>query len=177
MYSVRRERDSKALYSQEKEVTHNMKRTLVFILLSGFLLLPSIPLHGADMSGHGTRMAGAAQMPEHPPMPGPGKKVPIGDGYNLTYDFDKPLKMGTVIMKVEIFTKEGKKDASLEVKADTDMPSMRGAHGTGDRVFKLSQKGDYLLPISIVMPGEWEIKLTVVKGGKVIFRGRYNFNV
>ena len=110
-------------------------------------------------------------------MPAPGKKVPIGGGYYLIYGFDKALKMGTVIMKVEVFTAEGKKDTSLEVKADADMPSMRGAHATGDRAFKLSKKGDYLLPIPIVMPGYWEIKLTVVKAGKVTFRGRHNFNV
>jgi len=154
-----------------------MKRYLVFVLLSGFLFLPVMPLHGADMHGHGTQMAGAAQMPEYPPMPGPGKKVPIGEGSYLIYDFDKPLKMGRVIMKVEAFTADGKKDTSLEVKAEADMPSMRGAHGTGDRAFQLSKKGDYLLPVSIVMPGDWEIKLTVLKAGKVIFRGRYNFNV
>ncbi len=164
-------------YVHEKEVVRPMKRFFVFILLSGILFLPVMPVYGADMQGHGTKMAGAAQTPEYPLMPGPGKKVPIGDGFYLIYDFDKKLKMGTVIMKVEIFTKEGKKDSSLEVKADTDMPSMRGAHGTGDRGFKLSQKGDYLLPISIVMPGDWEIKLSVIKGGKVTFRGRYNFNV
>jgi hypothetical protein len=154
-----------------------MKRYLILFLLAGFFFLPLMPLHSADMHGHGTQIAAAAQMPEYPPMPEPGKKVPIGDGYYLLYGFDKPLKMGTVIMKVEIFTGEGKKDTSLEVKADADMPSMRGAHGTGDRAFKLSQKGDYLLPISIVMPGRWEIKLTVVKGGQVIFRGIYSFNV
>ena len=154
-----------------------MKRYLVFVLLSGFLFLPVMPLHGADMHGHGTQMAGAAQMPEYPPMPGPGKKVPIGEGSYLIYDFDKPLKMGRVIMKVEVFTADGKKDTSFEIKADADMPSMRGAHGTGDHPFQLSKKGDYLLPVSIVMPGDWEIKLTVLKAGKVIFRGRYNFNV
>jgi hypothetical protein len=154
-----------------------MERYLVFILLVGFLFLPPMPLHSADKHGHGTNIAGAAQMPEYPPMPEPGKKIPIGDGYYLIYGFDKQLKMGTVIMKVEIFTAEGKKDTSLDVKVDADMPSMRGAHGTGDRAFKLSNKGDYLLPISIVMPGDWEIKITVVKGGTVLFRGRYNFNV
>lgn len=127
--------------------------------------------------GHQMKGMGAAPMPEYPPLPAPGRKVPIGDGYYLIYGFDKSLKMGTVIMKVEVFTAEGKKDTSLEVKADADMPSMRGAHATGDRAFKLSRKGDYLLPIAIVMPGYWEIKLTVLKGGKVIFRGRYNFNV
>ena len=125
----------------------------------------------------GLKWPAPRQTPDYPPMPGPGKKVPIGEGYYLIYGFDKPLKMGRVIMKVEVFTADGKKDTSLEVKADADMPSMRGAHGTGDRPFQLSKKGDYLLPISIVMPGDWEIKLTVLKAGKVIFRGRYNFNV
>jgi hypothetical protein len=161
----------------KKEGTHRMKRYLVFLLLSGLLFLPVMPLHGADMGGHGTQMAAAAQTPDFPPLPGPGKKVPIGEGYYLIYGFDKPLKMGRVIMTVEVFTSEGKKDTSMEVKADADMPSMRGAHATGDRPFQLSKKGDYLLPISIVMPGDWEIKLTVLKGGKVIFRGRFNFNV
>ncbi len=123
----------------------------------------------------GRKCAGAAQMPDYPPMPGPGKKVPIGDGYYLIYGFDKPLKMGTVIMKVEIFTADGKKDTSLEVKADADMPSMSGAHGTGDRAFQLSKKGDYLLPISIVMPGDWEIKLTVLKGRKGHLPGEIQF--
>jgi hypothetical protein len=157
-----------------------MKRYLILILLSGFLFLPPLPIQGAGAQGpmgHQMKGMGAAPMPEYPPLPAPGRKVPIGDGYYLIYGFDKSLKMGTVIMKVEVFTAEGKKDTSLEVKADADMPSMRGAHATGDRAFKLSRKGDYLLPIAIVMPGYWEIKLTVLKGGKVIFRGRYNFNV
>jgi hypothetical protein len=153
-----------------------MKRYLAFVLLSGFLLLPAMPLQGADMHGHAAKMA-AAEMPDYPPMPGPGKKVPIGEGYYLIYGFDKPLKMGRVIMQVEVFTAEGKKDTSLEVKVNADMPSMRGAHASGDRAFQISKKGEYLLPISIVMPGDWEIRLTVVKGGRVIFRGRYDFNV
>jgi hypothetical protein len=163
------------------EVITNMKKVLAFVLLFGFLFLPLLPVEGADthgqMMGHAAMGAGAAPMPEYPPMAAPGKKVPIGNGFTLIYGFDKPLKMGTVIMKVEIFTGEDKKDTSLEVLADADMPSMRGAHGTGDRAFKVSNKGDYLLPISIVMPGDWEVKLTIKKGGKVIFRGRYNFNV
>jgi hypothetical protein len=85
--------------------------------------------------------------------------------------------MGTLIMKVEIFIQEEKKDTSIEVKADAGMPSMKGAHETGEQPFKLSKKGDYLLPINIVMPGDWEIRLTLLKEGKVIFRGSYQFNV
>lgn len=116
-------------------------------------------------------------MPVYPAMAGPGKKVPIGDGYYLIYGFDKKPKLGMAIMKVEIFARDGKKDTSFTVAADTGMPSMGGAHETGERPFKLSKKGDYLLPINIVMPGDWETRFTVMKARKVIFRGRYNFNV
>ena len=110
-------------------------------------------------------------------LPGPGKRVEIGDDHYIIYGFDKKPKLGPVIMKVQVFTKEGKKETSMEVRADAGMPSMRGEHETGDRPFVLSNKGDYLLPINIVMPGDWEIRLTLLKEGKVIFRGGYNFDV
>jgi hypothetical protein len=38
--------------------------------------------------------------------------------------FDKRPKMGTVIMKVEIFSKEGKRDTSFDVKTESSL-SMR----------------------------------------------------
>jgi hypothetical protein len=156
------------------------KKYFFFILLFvlSFYSVPS--LYGADHMGHGSTNAtnvGATQKPVFLPMADPGKKVPIGNGYYLIYGFDKRPKLGTVIVKVEVFTGEGKKDTTLEMKADAGMPSMGGAHETGDRAFTLSNKGDYLLPINIVMPGDWEIRLTVFKEGKVIFRGRHNFNV
>jgi hypothetical protein len=122
----------------------------------------------ADAGGHAPAAA---------PMPGPGKKVPLGNGAYLIYGFDKKPKMGTVIMKVEVYAADGKRDTSLEVLADSGMPSMRGAHETGDQPFKLSRKGEYLLPVNIVMPGDWEIRLTIKKGGKVIFRGSHQFDV
>ena len=113
----------------------------------------------------------------YPSMPGPGKKVPIGSDHYLIFGFDKKPKLGTVIMKVEIFTKEGRKDTSFEAKADAGMPSMKGAHETGDRPFTLSKKGDYLLPVNIVMPGDWEIRLTILKKGEVIFKGSHQFDI
>jgi hypothetical protein len=120
---------------------------------------------------------GAGQAPVFAAMPGTGKNVPIENGGYLIYGFDKKPKMGTVIMKVEAYTTDGKRDTSLEVLADSGMPSMRGAHETGDQPFKLSRKGEYLLPVNIVMPGDWEIRLTIKKGGKVIFRGSHKFDV
>ena len=156
-----------------------MNKRAVLVL---FILLVSVPplflyYDGEARSASNTAAGPAVEKaPVYAPMPGPGKKVPIEGGY-LIYGFDKKPKLGTVIMKVEIFTAEGKKDTSLEAKADAGMPSMKGAHETGDRAFTVSKKGDYLLPIPIVMPGDWEIRLTLLKEGKVIFRGRYNFDV
>lgn len=149
------------------------------MLLAALIALLPLCLQGENpkSSKSMSTKESAVQEQAYAPMPDPGKKVPMGGGYYLIYGFDKKPKLGTVIMKVEIFSGEGKKETSMEAKADAGMPSMRGAHETGEQAFKLSKKGDYLLPISIVMPGGWEIKVTVAKEGKVIFRGRYNFDV
>ena len=160
------------------------KRYFFFIAFSMVISLSSLPLYGDEHQGLKTRsgkdmqvVSGAGKPAVYSPMPGPGKKVPIDSGRYFIYSFDKQPKLGTVIMKVQIYTGEGKKGTSMEVKADAGMPSMKGAHETGARAFTLSKKGDYLLPINIVMPGDWEIRLTIIQDGKVIFRGRYNFDV
>jgi hypothetical protein len=161
----------------------NVKKWFFTILYLVFISLLWLP-YAESQQGYNSKSgsgASAASGSEHTTayslMPVPGKKVLIGKDYYFIYGFDKKPKLGTVIMKVQIYTAGGKKDTSLEVKADVGMPSMRGAHETGDRSFKLSRNGDYLLPIDIVMPGDWEIRLTIIKEGKVIFRGRYNFDV
>jgi hypothetical protein len=161
-----------------------MKKCIFMILWLLIILILPLPLHAQGHQGQKAiskkdmaSASGTEQAKAYSPMPDPGKKVPIGSGYYLIYGFDKKPKLGTLIMKVEIFTEEGAKDTSFEVKADAGMPSMKGAHETGDRTFKLSKRRDYLLPISIVMPGDWEIRLTVLKDGKIIFSGKYNFDV
>ena len=155
------------------------KKHLIIPLTLFALALHCTPLFAASHEGHQMKAdaGGATQAPVFAAMPGPGKKVPIGNGSYLIFDFDKKPKMGTVIMKVEVYDSAGKRDTSMEVLADSGMPSMRGAHETGDQPFKISRKGEYLLPVNIVMPGDWEIRLTVRKDGKVIFRGKYNFDV
>ncbi len=158
-----------------------MKKRFFSILFVSVILivwwLPSAESQQKQKSKGGSAASVAEQTPVHPTMPAPGKKVPVGSDHYLIYGFDKKPKLGTLIIKVEIFTKDGKKNTSMEVKADSGMPSMKGAHETGDRSFKLSKKGDYLLPIDIVMPGDWEIRLTLLKEGKVIFRGSHQFDV
>ncbi len=155
-----------------------------FFLFLGAVSLLCLPPYADSQHGHKANPGGAGSIalaaetpPNYPVMPGPGKMVPMGSDYYLIYGFDKKPKLGTVIMKVEIFNKDGKKDTSFDVIGDSGMPSMKGAHESGDQSFKLSQKGDYLLPISIVMPGGWEVRLTLSKAGKVIFRGSHQFDV
>ncbi|OGP64631.1 MAG: hypothetical protein A2170_04860 [Deltaproteobacteria bacterium RBG_13_53_10] len=106
-----------------------------------------------------------------------GQKHLIGDEYYFVYNFDKRPQMGTIIMKIQVFTKDGKQDTSLEITGDTDMPSMKGAHSTGNQLFKMNKKGDYLLPVNVVMPGDWEVVLNFLKDKKPIYTGSVRFNV
>jgi hypothetical protein len=156
-----------------------IKTSLSFVLAIISLFFAPLFIFGADHAAGDSKVieTGVSQKPVFNQMPDPGKKVPIGGGYYLIYGFDKRPKLGMIVMKVEIFSAQGEKDTSFEVKADSGMPSMSGAHETGEQAFTLSKKGAYLHPINIVMPGDWEIRMTVLKQGKVIFRGRYNFDV
>jgi hypothetical protein len=165
------------------EVMLHMKKYLFPVLLSAVISLP-LSVYGEGhqgpkaMSGKDpSTSSGTEQKPDYPLMPEPGKKVQLAGGSYFIYNFDKKPKLGPVIIKVEIYNSEGKKDTSMEIKGDAGMPSMGGAHETGERSFKLSRNGVYLLPIDIVMPGDWEIRLTFLKKGKVIFRGSYKFDV
>lgn len=107
----------------------------------------------------------------------PGERVTLDAEHYFVYGFDKAPKLGTAIMRVEIFDRSGGHDTTFVVKGDVDMPSMRGAHSTGDKQFSVSKKGIYLLPVPIAMPGEWELKFTFEKDGKAVFHGVYRFEV
>ncbi len=110
-------------------------------------------------------------------LPRPGEKVVMDPEHYFTYGFNKPPKLGAAIMRVEIFSRGGKRDTSFIVKGDVDMPSMRGAHSSGAKDFSLSAKGVYLLPVQVVMPGDWEIRFSFVKSGKTLYRGSHRFDL
>lgn len=111
------------------------------------------------------------------PLPGAGKKCSIGEDIYFIYKFSQKPKMGTVILIVQVFNKKGDKLTPFTIKGRSDMPSMKGAHDSGDQDFKLNKKGDYLLPVNIVMPGGWEVRLTFFKDGKLVSTGSLTFNV
>jgi hypothetical protein len=121
--------------------------------------------------------ASSATQVVHQQLQKPGEKIPLTVDSYFIYGFEKQPKLGTAIMKVEIFSRDGKRDTSFVVKGDADMPSMRGAHSSGDKDFSLSAKGVYLLPIRLVMPGDWEVRFTFLKKGQTVFRGAYLFDL
>jgi len=106
-----------------------------------------------------------------------GKKCWIGEVNYFTWEFDKTPKMGTSILIIKLYDKDGKRVSDLAIAGRSDMPSMRGAHDSGEAAFKNNKAGDYLLPVNIVMPGNWEVLLTFSRNGIVIFRGRIAFDV
>jgi YHS domain-containing protein len=114
---------------------------------------------------------------DYQPLPSPGKKVPLGAHHYFVYGFAQAPKLGTAIMRVEVFTLDGRPDTTFVVKGDADMPSMRGAHSTGARKFALSARGTYLLPIPLVMPGDWEVRFTFEREGKTVLRAAYLFDL
>lgn len=110
-------------------------------------------------------------------LPKSGERVPLDADHYFVYGFDKAPKLGTAIMRVEIFARNGTRDTTFVVRGDVDMPSMRGAHSIGSKQFSLSKKGVYLLPVPIAMPGEWEFRFTFEKDGTAVFHGAHRFEV
>lgn len=142
-------------------------------ILSGALLTLFL---GVALSGP---LSAAPAPGAKPPttLPKPGQKVPLDKDHYFTYGFTQQPKLGNAIMRVEIFTLDGQRDRSFAVKGDADMPSMRGAHSSGPKPFALSAKGVYLLPVQLVMPGDWEIAFTFEKNGATVLRGIYLFDL
>ena len=106
-----------------------------------------------------------------------GKKHWIGESHYVICRFDKKPQLGTAILKIQIFTKDGRQDTSFEVRGEADMPAMRGSHRTGEQPVKMNKKGDYLFPIPVVMPGEWEAVLQLYRDKKHVMTGRIKFSV
>jgi len=119
----------------------------------------------------------APQAEDWTDLSAPDKKNRIDDLLYFVYKFTTPPRMGTVVLKVQVFDKSGKKNTSFLIQAEYGMPAMPGAHDSGRQEMSLNKAGNYLLPLNLVMPGEWELKLTFFKGSRAIFRGRTRFDV
>jgi len=109
-------------------------------------------------------------------LAGEGKKIALPSGGYFTWQFAQKPKMGTAILKIRAYSKTGEKDASCKISAEYGMPEMR-AHDSGAVNFRLSKKGDYLLPVEIAMPGKWRVTIHIRQSGKEIFSGAIDFDV
>jgi len=127
-----------------------------------FLCITVLPLHAEEKSE---------------PLAGEGKKIEIGTDYSFVYHFDKKPQLGVSILKIEVSDKDGKQATALKITGDMGMPSMLGHHDSGEKEFKLNKKGQYLLPVDAVMPGDWAVKLIFRKDDKVIYRGIITFDI
>ena len=114
--------------------------------------------------------AGPAQLaPENKPNPLPG-------GGWFTWKFSEKPKLGTIIVKVQVFGKDGGRETPYEIIGESGMPSMP-YHDSGPVKFQLNKKGDYLLPVDIVMTGEWSVLIRVKQENKEIYAGKVLFSL
>jgi hypothetical protein len=139
------------------------RRLFQLVLFAAFVLAAALPVR--------------AEEPKYEPLPGEGKTCKIGTDYSFVYAFNQKPQLGIAILKLQVTDKDGKQVTSLKLTGDAGMPSMRGHHDTGPVEFKLNKKGDYLLPVDVVMPGGWDVRLEFSKDGQVIYRGSINFDV
>jgi len=158
------------------------KSTAVFAALAAFLValaaFAAAQPAGSCCTSPGLTPSGPqSQEPVFQDLAKSGKKCWIGEVNYFTWEFDKTPKMGTSILIIKLFDKDGTRVSDLAISGRSDMPSMRGAHDSGEVGFKLNKAGDYLMPVNIVMPGGWEVLLTFSRNGIVIFRGRIVFDV
>ncbi len=99
------------------------------------------------------------------------KAVWISNDYYVKYSWQKKPKIGTDLLFVEVYGKDKKKVKDLSITADAYMPSMRGAHDTGDKPMKLNKNMKYVIDVNFMMAGEWGIDLKFAKNGKVFATG------
>lgn len=132
---------------------------------------------GSCCNSPGVTPSGEQGEPVFQDLPKSGKKCWIGEVNYFTWEFDKTPKMGMSVLIVKLYDKDGRRVSDLAIAGRSDMPSMRGAHDSGEVAFKTNKAGDYLLPVNVVMPGGWEVLLTFSRNGIVIFRGRIAFDV
>jgi len=107
----------------------------------------------------------------------PGERFAISDGISGEWEFSQKPQIGMVILKIQLFDKNDKKISSLAISGDSGMPSMPGSHETGEIALKLNKKMNYLLPVNVVMPGDWAIKLIFRRGEEILLRAIIHFDV
>ena len=142
----------------------------VFFMIAVFLIICGYGCTGKSNESTVKDIAGEM-------LPGPENKIKINEDMYFVYKFDKKPALGNAVLKIEVFNSKNLKVTDLIITGDSGMPSMGSAHDSGAIKFSLNKYGNYLLPLNIVMPGEWVVKLQFVRDNITIFRGKIRFNV
>ena len=106
-----------------------------------------------------------------------GERFTVSEGIYGTWEFSQKPQIGMVILKIQLFDKHDVKISPLTIIGSSGMPSMPGHHDSGEVAFNLNKKQNYLLPVNVVMPGEWEIQLIFRDGEKTVLRAAIRFDV
>ena len=119
----------------------------------------------------------ASAQPPAVSLAGEDKKILLPGGESFTYAFAQRPQMGTAVLRIKLFDGQGRPKKDLRITGRSGMPSMGSAHDTGEKAFVLNKKGDYLLPVDVVMPGVWEVHIFIYRGDTLIFHGVIPFEV
>ncbi len=149
------------------------------VTLLALLVLPLLAGCGGQdpQAPSGREQVAASPAPAGPALlADPGEKNTLPDGGWFTCGFVEKPKLGTAIIKVQVFDKSGARVTTREIIGEYGMPSMR-YHDSGPVKFQLNKKGDYLLPVELVMPGEWSVLVRVKSGKEEIYAGQVLFTL
>jgi hypothetical protein len=106
-----------------------------------------------------------------------GERFEVRSGIYGVCEFSQKPQIGMVILKIRLFDKHDVKISTLAISGESGMPSMPGHHDSGSVAFKLNKAQNYLLPVNVVMPGEWEVKINFHEGEQVILHAAIRFDV
>jgi hypothetical protein len=101
----------------------------------------------------------------------------ISDDYYVKYTWQKKPKIGTTLLFMEVYSKTDKIVKDLNITANAYMPSMRGAHDTGDLPMKLNKKGKYVIDVNFMMAGAWELDINFTRTGKPVSNAVIKVNI
>lgn len=101
----------------------------------------------------------------------------LGTDYYFIYKLNQRPQIGTIILKVQIFDKNDHKVTPFKLTGFKSMSTMGGMQDAGAQTFQMNKKNDYLLPIDLVMPGDWQTKLVFYKGKTEYARAKINLHI
>lgn len=141
-----------------------------YILLLSLVIAWMMPLHAANCCPSGTATAIGSPTSSQPSavLTRAGRKYQINQNLFIKFNWNQRPRIGNRILSVELLDSNNNKLTNLNVTANAYMPSMRGAHDTGDRPMQLNRNQRYSIPVHFMMLGDWEIEIKIRRGNALL---------